>query len=580
MHNAHFLPIVLLLAASVLVVMIFRKLKMSPVLGYFFAGSILASPYFTLFKDLDIEKTAIFGEVGIIFLLFAIGLELTFERLKSMRLYVFGFGGLQVTITSIAIASILLYIGFEIDVAVVIGGALSLSSTAIVLQVIAENRSQSTQVGRISLANLLMQDFAVVPLLVLVPLLAADRYSIVMALSGAFFKAIIVLIVIFVAGRLLLRPFFRMISSDSSSKSNELVVATTLLIAIGAALATDRFGLSLAMGAFVAGLLVAETDFQHQAEESILPFKGLFLGLFFMSVGMSINFELIIDKLPKIMALSFAVISVKALIIFALCIFFRFSFGVAIHTGLLLSQGGEFAFILFKLAADKNIIDQDLSETLLLVVTFTMALTPLLSIIGAYIAKKIDKKDEIISKENVLKEIADLENHVIICGFGRVGKMVAKLLEAEHIQYVALDINAKNVSDARDEGFPIYYGDCSNLEMLRVVGLERSQTVIVSINNMITTKKAVKTIRGHDSNIPIIVRDSDLSRAEALIKLGVSVVVPETYETGLQLGGAVLKSVGISEYEVSRMKNKFRAGNYTLTQELKEEYEDNDNKQL
>jgi len=571
MHELNFLPVILvLLLTAVIVVAIFRRLRMSPVLGYFAAGSILGSPFVNIVQA---DETSVFGEIGIIFLLFAIGLELTFARLKSMRSQVFGFGSLQVILTTAVISGFIVMGGYAIDASVVIGMAMAFSSTAIVLQVLAENRMQSTQVGRISLATLLMQDFAVVPLLVLIPLLAADKYSIMTALGSALFKAILALVGIFTIGRIFLRPLFRMIGGDNSAKNNELFIAATLLIALGAAWATERMGLSLALGAFLAGLLVAETEFQHQAEESITPFKGIFLGLFFMSVGMSINFDLIVEKLPKILLFTGVLITTKAFIITLLCLLFGFTVGSAIHAGLLLSQGSEFAFILFNLANSKNIIQHDLAATLMLVITFSMALTPLLSTLGGWLAEKIDKKD-LINRRKILKELADISNHVIICGFGRVGKMVARLLEAEHVPYVSVDVDGKCVSDSRDEGYPVYFGDSSNPDILQTLGLGRAQAVIIAITNDITMRKTVKTIRNISEDVPIIVRDSDLSAQSQLLAIGANSVVPETYETGLQLGGAVLKTIGVSEYEVSRIKNKFRAGNYQQAIDLKENEEE------
>lgn len=560
MPTIQFLPhLLIILSAAVFVVAIFKRLNLSPVLGYFVAGAVIGGHGFGI---VTVKETSTFAEFGIVFLLFAIGLELTLERLKAMRRHVFGFGTLQVLISGALIGLLVYVVGGNMNAAIMIGGGLALSSTAIVLQVLAEHRRQSTQVGRLSLATLLMQDFAVVPLLVLVPLLSGAAGSIVGAMGLAFLKAIIALVVIFVVGRLALRPLFSMISSSNAAKTNELFVATTLLIALGAAWATEHMGLSLALGAFVAGILVAETEFQHQVEDSINPFKGLFLGLFFMTVGMSIDVNLIIQKLPLILLMSFGLIIVKALIITLLCLVFRFTVGAAIHAGLLLSQGGEFSFILFKLAAERSILDAELSQILLLVVTVTMALTPLLSAIGNWCAEKLDK--DTMDRDYIYKEIADLENHVIIIGFGRVGKMVAQLLEEEEVHYVAVDLDSANVETAREQGFPAYPGDASNQHLLEVLGIERAQSVIITVEEETVLMMITSIIKHHFPNVTVIVRAKDLHNAEELAAAGAHVIVPETYETGLQLGGAVLKSVGISEWEVSRLKNQFRAGNYVM----------------
>jgi monovalent cation:H+ antiporter-2, CPA2 family len=568
MHSyLSFLPSVLyLLSAAVFIVAIFRHLKLSPVLGYFVAGSFLG-PYGM--NVVNPDHTMIFGEIGIVFLLFAIGLELTIPRLKAMRTHVFGFGSLQVTLSAVFIYFGLIQLGFKQDNAVIIALALAMSSTAIVLQVMAESRIQSTQVGRLSLATLLMQDFAVVPLLVLVPLMSKKDIDIVNVMGAATGKAVLALLIIFFVGRLLLRPIFNIIDSQNVAKNNEIFVATTLLIALAAAYTTEQLGLSLALGAFAAGLLVAETEYQHQAEESIAPFKGLLLGLFFMNVGMTMNLDFISQNYIKIALLSIGLLSIKASIIFGLSKIFKFSTGVSFHTGLLLSQGGEFAFILFKLAQDQKIINSSTSQLLMIVVTTTMAITPLLSTIGGIIASKLDASQD-MNLEDMNKETADLENHIIVIGFGRVGKMVARLLEAEKVHYISTDIDSTVVEEGRKEGFPLYPVDSCNIRMLENIGISRAQSVIFTIKNEVTLMRTLRTIRDKYDKVPIIVRSEDLSEEEKYINAGATNIVPETYETGLQLAGAVLKSVGFSEFEVSRIKNRFRDGDYVYAKAIDE----------
>lgn len=559
MEEQHFLSVVLLiLSAAVIIVATFKKLKLSPVLGYFVAGSLIGEHNLNYVTS---SSTETLGEVGVIFLLFAIGLELTLERLKTMRRYVFGFGSFQVIITAIVLGVIAHFtIGENISASAILGGGLALSSTAIVLQVIAEKREQSTQVGRLSLAVLLLQDFAVVPLLVMIPIVSGEQVGIIKPLGEAFLKTILVLVFIFVVGRIVLRPLFGTISTANAAESNELFIATTILIALGTAYLTSYMGLSLALGAFAAGLLVAETEFQIQAEESIAPFKGLFLGLFFMSVGMSINLQLLLDNISFIALLAFGLIAIKALIIIVLALIFKLSVGNSIHVGLLLSQGSEFAFILFRLADQKDIFNID-SGTLLLAVTITMAMTPLLNALGSSLSKYLDRKNK-MKHPDIYKEISDLNHHIIVLGFGRVGQMVARILEAEKVNFVAVDINPEHVAIERQKGNPIYLGDASSLEMMESMGISRSSAVIVTLSNEITLRKAAKTIAKAYPKLPIVVRAKDLSKSTELYAIGAKIIVPETYETGLQLGGAVLKSIGVSEFEVSRIKNQFRAGNY------------------
>lgn len=548
----------IIISVAVFVVAVFKKLKLSPVLGYFVAGSLIGENGFNIITT---ERASEFGEFGVIFLLFAIGLELTFERLKAMRRNVFGFGSLQVILTAIIIGVLLKYFGIQVNSAMIIAGGLALSSTAIVLQVLAENREQSTQVGRLSLAILIMQDFAVVPLLVLVPILSGEHNSFFVPMADAFAKAIVALIVILIVGRLMLRPVFNAIGADNSAKSNELFIATTLLIAMGTAWSTHAMGLSHALGAFVAGLLVAETEFQLQAEEAIAPFKTLLLGLFFMSVGMSIDFKMVIAKLPLIVLVSGVLILLKSIIIIGLSLLFGFTLGTAIHTGFLLSQGGEFAFILFRLAQSKGIIDTHLAQIMLIIVTVSMALTPLMSSLGRFFSELIDKTDK-MAKDKVSKEIADLNNHVIILGFGRVGKMIAMLLEAENVNYIAIDLDPELVSEKRKASFPIYLGDASNIETLKLIGVERCSAIILAMENQVTVLKISKIISTNFPHTNIIARSEDLSNFQQLHDSGVKTIVPEVHETGLQLGGAVLRSIGVSDFEINRIKNQFRAGNY------------------
>ncbi len=570
------LSVLILIATAIVVVMIFKNLKLSPVLGYLVAGGIIGDYGFKIVTSSQVHFLA---EFGVVFLLFAIGLELSFERLKVMRKYVFGLGSLQVIITSIVIALGAFYFVQDTNAAFIIGCGLALSSTAIVLQVIQDGHKQNTQGGRISLAILLQQDFIVVPLLVVVPILSCESgtLSIFYAISMSFLKAIISLLVIFICGRLFLRPIFKFISSKSVQINNEIFIAATLLICLSSAAATESLGLSLALGAFMAGILVAETEFRLPAEESIYPFKGLLLGLFFMSVGMKINIIEVYNAWNIILFFSLSLILIKAFIIAVLCRIFGFNKGVSISTGLLLSQGGEFAFILFNLAISNKIIDPDTGRILLLVVTCSMALTPLLAIIGSKIADRLDSKN--VSKSIKPLEVLsvntdDLTNHVIIGGFGEIGQMIAKLLEFENINYVIIDINDQAVKEGNESGFPIFKGDISQLDTLNSLGASRASIAILTINNDITIKKATRMISSNFSKITIIVRAANLLQSHGLYQSGANIIIPENYENGLQMGGAALKCLGVSDYEITRIKSQFRAGNYNIAKDNDEDNED------
>ncbi|WP_353280391.1 monovalent cation:proton antiporter-2 (CPA2) family protein [Wolbachia endosymbiont (group B) of Silvanus unidentatus] len=566
MHSGsqHLFDIIILLSAAVFIVIAFWKMNISPVLGYFVAGALIGSHGFNLINSVEVMDN--FAEFGVVFLLFIIGLELTFERLIAMRRHVFGFGSLQVIVTMIAIWCIALAFGVNTNMAAVIGGGLALSSTAIVLQVLQEKGSQASQVGRLSIAVLLMQDFAVVPLIVLVPLLTGNsEHSLISSLAGSLVQAAIALVLIFVTGRLLLRPLFSVIAK---MESNEIFISTTLLIILGSAFITEQFHLSMALGAFVAGLLVAETEHRNSVEHAVLPFKDLFLGLFFMTVGMSIDIDLLLNKLPLVTLLSIILIVLKTSIIYTLCRFFGFRSAPAIQAGLLLAQGGEFAFILFRLADELDVLSSEIAQVLMMVTTVTMAFTPLLSGIGDWIANSFSTEKIILDDEAIETDTQDLYNHVIVAGFGRVGYMVTKMLTAEHLSYVVVDIQSKIVKEGKNDSFPIYLGDATRYEILKSVGIERAQALVVSIKNEVTIKKIVSLVATNFPHVNIIIRLPDLNNVEVYKDLGASKIIPETSEIGLQLGGAALSLSGISESGVTSLKGKFRKGNYSMLKDL------------
>ncbi len=556
LHN-NLKEILLLLMAAVFIVAIFKRLRLSPVLGYLVAGMAIGP--FGLEQVNEIRTTGGVAEFGVVFLLFYIGLELTFDRLRTMYQLVFGFGGCQVIITGTIFTLAGIYI-FKLSpqAAIIVGGGLALSSTAIVLQVMAERGNATSQLGRLTLSVLIAQDLAVVPLLVLVSILSKGNTNLAEALLIATVKALAALVMIFLFGRILLRPLFRLIGM---LKSEELFAATTLIIVLGAAWATERAGLSLALGAFVAGLMVAETEFRHQVTANIMPFKGLLLGLFFMTVGMSINMEFLIANLAVVILLSAAIIAIKSGIIIGLCQVAKMPKSRGVQAGLLLAQGGEFAFVLFGIALHTGLLPRDVSQILLVVVSLTMALTPLLAMAGRKIAGKIDKGKQ-AHMEHISQEAADLKNHVIIAGFGRMGQTIGRLLALEDIQYIALDTDPKRIYKARLQGFPVFYGDASRLEVLNSLGIAKASAVIVTTNNIRSSKAAVETVHDNFPQLPLYARAKDLDDVKNLEESGATLVVPETLETSLRLGAAALYHFGIAEHEVERVIRLFRTQDY------------------
>ncbi|RZI47197.1 potassium transporter [Rickettsiales endosymbiont of Peranema trichophorum] len=562
-HSGYLADVLILLSASVFIVVVSKKLRLSPVLGYLIVGTAIGEHGLNLIEAS--ESSHYLAEFGVVFLLFVIGLELSFERLIQMRAHVFGFGGLQLLLTTCAIAMLMnRFYKMDISVMILVSAAFALSSTAIVLQVLAENKRQSSQVGRLSLAVLVMQDFAVVPLLAILPIITQPKDDIINAILAAGIKAVIAIIIITLAGRLLLRPFFTVIGSV---KSEEVFVSTTLLLVLAAASLTNELGLSTATGAFIAGILIAETEYRNKVENNILPFKSLLLGLFFMTVGMTINVDFILQNLSKVFVLSSILLLIKGFIIFILSKIFRFRTGAAIHSGLLLSQGGEFAFVLFGLAAQQSIIGKDLAQLLYMVVAVTMAVTPLLSIVGAYIEDRLDLEEELEANQ-AFKGVSDLSGHVIVAGFGRVGRVVAYMLSQEHVNYIAVDSNYALVKKTRDQGFPIYHGDLAMIDILQAVGTNRAAAIILTMGDKLSIRKAIKTIRANFKNLDVIVRVEDYKHGKQLQKLGATAVVPSTIETGLQLGGALLKLLKIPEHETLAMKEMIRQNDYLVTEEM------------
>lgn len=555
MHDTSFLTdVLILLIAAVVIVASFRSLKMSPVLGYLVAGAAIGPYGLSIIKE--VETTAGIAEIGVVFLLFIIGLELSFERLRDMRRHVFGLGTLQVVLTGGLIAAALHYLAIPLTASMVVGFSLAMSSTAVVLQVVNERGEQASQPGRLSLAVLILQDFAVVPLLVLIPLLAQhhshDALAGIIALT--LFKALIALVLIFILGRLFLRPLFRFIARIGSP---ELFAATTLLIVLGAAYATHHVGLSLALGAFLAGLLVAETEYEHQVAADIMPFQGLFLGLFFMSVGMSLDIDIILDQYLLIAAMALGLIFFKAGIIILLCRLYRIRTGNAFETGFLLAQGSEFGFILFGMAARESILTAEWAQLMMVIVTLSMALTPLMAGIGRRVGDWLEKNRS-GPTQRIGGDTSDLRNHVIIAGFGRRGKMLASLLALDKIPFVAVDMDPRDVSEARKKLLPVYYGDSSRVEVLQAIGADRAQMIIFTYAAPKTLEKAIATARQAFPEVKIVARAPDTMSATHLQELGAHVVVEEALESSLHLGAALLRARGTVESEITRLMDRMR----------------------
>ncbi|MEB3702819.1 Glutathione-regulated potassium-efflux system protein [Candidatus Bealeia paramacronuclearis] len=545
--------ILVFLIAAVGVVFIFRRMKASPVLGYLVAGMLIGPSVLGLIRD--VNEARFLGELGVIVMLFSIGLELPWQRLQSLRKYVFGLGISQVLVTAFVMISVALLFGFAPKAAILVGSALALSSTAIVLQVLSERKELGARSGRAAFAVLLLQDLAVVLLLVIIATFGKNEESVWIQLLFSFLKAILALVLIVFLGRIVFRPLYRVMASTGNP---ELFMATTFLVLLGTSFFTEVAGLSLELGAFLAGILLAETEYRHQIEADIEPFRGLLLGVFFMSVGMGIHVETLLSNFALVVTVLFSLLLVKAVILFFLCRVFGLRTSTAIRVALLLAGGGEFVFVIFSPDVIHNFLSQGVADVLFVVVGLSMALTPLLSTFGKKLAMFFEVSEVKADVKQAPQEVAELSGHVIIAGYGRVGQMVGDMLSERLIPYVAIDNDMRRVTEGRLKGLPVFFGDARRLEVLRAIGAESASAAVVTLKQMTSSVRTVMTIRRHFPEIPICVRIRDQQHYEKLSNSGALLVVPETLEPSLQLASEVLRAVGTPSDETFKIVEAYR----------------------
>lgn len=570
-EEASLFDVLWLLLASVIFVPIFQKLPGgSPVLGYLAAG-VLIGPY-SLSIIRHVHGTKAIAEFGVVFLLFNIGLELSVERLSSMKKYVFGLGTSQVFVTALVVGLVCHYLfGFPGPAALVVGNGLALSSTAVVLQVLQERGESTSRHGRATFSVLLFQDLAVVVLLILLPLISPTSskggvgfQAIAEALGVAAVKGVVAIAAIIAGGRLLLRPIYKRMAENHNA---EIFAANTLFVVLGTSVLTARAGLSMALGAFLAGLLLAETEFALQVESDIAPYRGLLLGLFFMTVGMAIDPKLFVSKFPIIIgALSLLIIGKTALVV-SVGRLFGLSTVAAVRAGLLLAPGGEFAFVAFGEAVNQKIMTSSMSSLLYLVVGLSMALTPWLGALGQVISSQFEQQD-VRSLLPAETETDDLQDHIILCGFGRVGQIIAQLLSDRLIPFVALDVRSERVSAGRALDLPVYFGDAGSKEVLHKVGAERASSAVIALDTPGANFRAVWALSKHFPKVKTFVRAHDVEHGINLEKAGATAVVPETLEPSLQLAAAVLAQAKLPATEIAATIDEFRTRHMSELTEL------------
>lgn len=546
--------IVILVATGVLVPLLHR-VRIPPVFGYLVVGGLLGPYGLGLWTDTfpqlkmlvisDPEGVKAFAELGVIFLLFMIGLDLSLDRLWAMRRWVFGMGTLQVLLSGACIAAVARLFGNSNEVSVVLGACLALSSTAVVMQLLIERQQMGSPLGQSSFAILLLQDLAVVPLLFMVGVLSGpEEGNVGLGLLLSLTQAVLVIAAMYLLGRRIVRPLFHMVAL---SRSVEMFMALTLLTVLLASSITGAFGLSMALGAFLAGLMLAETEFRHEIEVTIEPFKGLLLGLFFISVGMGIDYRMVRDDGMWILLSVAGLFLVKGAVIFALGLLFRLPRPTALEAGLLLGQGGEFAFVVLGLAMTGGILPVETGYFGLIVTGLSMLVTPMVAAIARWLAGRWESGMLVSGASSLQALPADLQGHVIITGFGRVGRTLVRLLDAESIAYVALDKHAGEVAKHHQAGLPVFYGDAARVEMLKKLHVETARALVITMDNPAGAERVVSVVRAHWPLLPVIVRARDAEHARRLLRLGATDVVPETVEASLQMANRVLTSIGVPE---------------------------------
>ena len=547
--------VVLFLATAGVVVPLFRRWRISPILGFLGAGVVLGPfglgsmarevEWLGAFTIDNPQQLAQLAELGVVFLLFSIGLELSWERLRAMRRYVFGLGALQVTLCLTATAVGGYLAGLPTPAALALGAALALSSTAIVMPILAEQKRQHSVAGRTTFSVLLFQDLAVAPILVTLTLLSRrDGDAPLEALLLSLPPAVVGLAVLFVLGRVLLRPMLR---SVARAKSEELFLAASLLVVVGAGLVSALAGLSMALGAFVAGLLLAETEFRHEVEVRVEPFKGLLLGLFFISVGIGLNVPLLLDRPLTILGVAAGLLTLNTAVVFCLARAFGLKSRSAIEAALLLAGAGEFAFVILGQAMTQGLVERTVGETVLVAATLTMFTIPLLAQLSLRLGGRKVVPPELPPEAPDADDRREpfSEPAVLVVGYGRVGRLVGDMLRRHEIAWVGADLDARLVEQGRRAGERIYFGDAARADFLLRCGLADASALVVTMDDPDGAAAIVAVARELRPALTIVARARDARHAQRLYDLGATDAVPETVEASLQLSEAVLVEIGV-----------------------------------
>jgi len=557
------LPLILvLLAASVFVVTLARRLGLPSILGYVTVGLVLGPHAFGLFPES--ATTHLLAELGVVFLLFTLGLEFSWPRMVALRREVFGLGSLQVSGTAAVVALIARLFGLAWPQCIVLGGVVAMSSTVLIVQQLTERAELNRTHGRLAFSVVLFQDIAVVPFLALAAALApgGETFTMANALSLVAAGTAAVLVVL-AAGRWLLRPLLYVIAN---SRLRELFTLAVLLVALASAWASQLAGLSMALGAFLAGMMLAETEYSHQVESVIRPFRDILLGLFFISVGMLLDYDALWRELWVILALLVSMVLIKMTIAaFATRLFVDSNFK-AIRTGVTLAVGGEFGIALLTLLLQNEAIDPAIAQPLLVAVVLGMVLAPVILANNKRVARLLlgerGPPRTAIEREDAATDAVAKREHVILCGFGRVGQNVGRVLEAQGFEYIAIDLDAVRVRAARQIGQPVVYGDSADEQVLEEVGLANANAVVISFSDTRTSLAILRSLRRLRTDVPVLVRTPDDSRLLELKAAGATEIVPEAFEASLMLASHVLMSLKVPPQTVMRTVAELRGNRY------------------
>lgn len=556
--NGH-LEILAILSSAVFIVWLFRRLKLPAILAYLVAGMLVGEHGLNIAQDqVDYDH---FAELGIVFLLFTLGLEFSLPRLMAMRHLVLAVGSLQVGISLLIFTIASMLFGLSFESAFVVGGILALSSTAIVIRQLSETGAMKRKSGQLSVAILLFQDVAVVPLLIIIPMLALDSdTSMIWALGIAILKGVVVVTLLLFIGKWLLPKVFNIIAQV---RTDELFVLTTLLVTLLASAITQWFGLSMALGAFLAGMMLSESEYKHQLEADIRPYRDILLGLFFITVGMKLNVALLVSSPLSLLAIMLSFMLVKVIVIKVLATRAGESPKDAWASGLILAQMGEFGFVLIALANQVKLLPSDVSSMLLGAGVISMAITPyMIDHARSWSLFLSQEKSTATDDLEQLPENENLKDHVIICGFGRIGQTVSRFLKQELIDFVAIDIDPLRTRTAREAGENVLFGSSRQTELLNAAHLSQAKLVVIAFGEDKQSLEVIQKVRSLSPNVPILVRTRNDDHLDMLYDAGANEVVPESLEGSLMLVSQVLSLTGVPFSRIMRRVQKERKNHY------------------